>query len=139
MPNILNATRLAHRKGLNIPLVYNTSGYERVEILKLLEGVVDIYLPDLKFMHPSKAQVYLAGADDYPRITQQAILEIHCQVGLLQLNSEGIARRGFMIRHLVMPNRAAGTKEFVEWVAASLPKATYVNIMHQYHLDYHAF
>jgi putative pyruvate formate lyase activating enzyme len=139
MPNILNATRLAHRKGMNIPLVYNTSGYERVEILKLLDGVVDIYLPDLKFMHPSKAQVYLAGAEDYPGITQQAILEMHRQVGLLELNGEGIALRGLMIRHLVMPNRVAGTREFVEWVAASLPKATYVNIMHQYHVDYQAF
>ena len=139
MPNILKATRLAFQKGLNIPLVYNTSGYERVEILKLLDGVVDIYLPDLKFMNPDKAQVYLAGAADYPGITQQAILEMHRQVGLLDLNAEGIARRGLMIRHLVMPNRVAGTKEFVEWVAASLPKSTYINIMHQYHVDYKAF
>jgi putative pyruvate formate lyase activating enzyme len=123
----------------NIPLVYNTSGYERVEILKLLDGVVDIYLPDMKFMHPSKAQAYLAGADDYPGVTQQAIREMHRQVGLLHLDGEGIALRGLMIRHLVMPNRVAGTREFLEWVAARLPKATYVNIMHQYHVDYLAF
>ena len=139
MPNILKATRLAFQKGLRIPLVYNTSGYERVEILKLLDGIVDIYLPDLKFMHPHQAQVYLAGAADYPGITQQAIHEMHRQVGLLELDAEGIARRGLMIRHLVMPNRVAGTKAFVEWVAASLPKSTYVNIMHQYHVDYKAF
>jgi putative pyruvate formate lyase activating enzyme len=139
MPNILKATRLAYRKGLRIPLVYNTSGYERVEMLTLLDGVVDIYLPDLKFMHPDKAEVYLAGAADYPGITQQAILEMHRQVGLLEADAEGIARRGLMIRHLVMPNRAAGTQAFARWVAASLPKATYVNIMHQYRVDYNAF
>jgi putative pyruvate formate lyase activating enzyme len=139
MPNILKATRLACQQGLHIPLVYNTSGYERVDILKLLDGVVDIYLPDLKFMHADKAEVYLAGAADYPEITQQAILEMHRQVGLLEVDQDGIARRGLMIRHLVMPNRVAGTREFVAWVAAHLPRETYVNIMHQYHVDYRAF
>jgi putative pyruvate formate lyase activating enzyme len=139
MPNILKATRLACQQGLRIPLVYNTSGYERVEMLKLLDGIVDIYLPDLKFMHAGKAEVFLAGAADYPEITQQAILEMHRQVGLLDVDTDGIARRGLMIRHLVMPNRVAGTREFVAWVAAHLPKATYVNIMHQYHVDYRAF
>lgn len=93
---------------LRIPLVYNTSGYERVEMLTLLDGVVDIYLPGLKFMHPDKAEIYLAGAADYPVITQMAILEMHRQVGLLEADAEGIARRGLMIRHLVMPNRVAG-------------------------------
>lgn len=139
MPNILKATRLACQQGLRIPLVYNTSGYERVDMLKLLDGIVDIYLPDLKFMHADKAEVYLAGAADYPEITQQAILEMHRQVGLLDVDTDGIARRGLMIRHLVMPNRVAGTREFVAWVAAHLPKATYINIMHQYHVDYRAF
>jgi len=139
MPNILKATRLAFQKGLRIPLVYNTSGYERLEILKLLDGIVDIYLPDLKFMHPGPAERYLAGAADYPEIAKQAVLEMHRQVGVLQIDGNGAARRGLVIRHLVMPNRVAGTKEFVEWVAASLPKSTYVNIMHQYHVDYKAF
>jgi putative pyruvate formate lyase activating enzyme len=139
MPNILKATRLAFQKGLRIPLVYNTSGYERVEILKLLDGIVDIYLPDMKFMQDDPAERYLAGAADYPEITKRAVLEMHRQVGVLELDANGAARRGMVIRHLVMPNRAAGTKEFVEWVAASLPKTTYVNIMHQYHVDYKAF
>jgi putative pyruvate formate lyase activating enzyme len=139
MPNILKATRLACQQGLRIPLFYNTSGYERVEILKLLDGIVDLYKPDMKFMHPDKAELYLAGAADYPGITQQAILEMHRQVGLLDIDKDGIARRGLMIRHLVMPNRVAGTREFVAWVAAHLPRATYVNIMHQYHVDYKAF
>ena len=139
MPNILQATRLAFQKGLRIPLVYNTSGYERVEILKLLDGIVDIYLPDMKFMHPDQAKRYLAGAADYPEITKRAVLEMHRQVGVLRTDREGIAQRGLVIRHLVMPNRVAGTKEFVDWVVASLPKTTYVNIMHQYHVDYKAF
>ena len=139
MPNILKATRSACRKGLRIPLVYNTSGYERVDMLNLLDGVVDIYLPDLKFMHSDKAEVYLGGAADYPGVARQAILEMHRQVGLLETDAEGVARRGLMIRHLVMPNRVAGTQDFVHWVADFPPKTTYVNIMHQYHVDYKAF
>jgi len=139
MPNIVNATRIAHLKGLSIPLVYNTSGYERVEILKLLDGIVDIYLPDMKFMGPEEAEIYLAGASDYPQMGQNALLEMHRQVGLHQTDVDGIATRGVMIRHLVMPNRVAGTQRFVRWVAANLPKSTYINIMHQYHVAYKAF
>jgi putative pyruvate formate lyase activating enzyme len=139
MPNILNATRIAHNKGLRIPLVYNTSGYERVEMLKLLEGVVDIYLPDMKFMDAEEAELYMAGAADYPEMGKKALLEMHRQVGLHKVDKYGIAVRGVMIRHLVMPNRVAGTEKFVRWVAANLPQSTYVNIMHQYHVDYKAF
>lgn len=139
MPNILNATRIAHNKGLRIPLVYNTSGYESVEMLKFLEGVVDIYLPDMKFMDAEAAELYMAGAADYPAMGKKALLEMHRQVGLHKVDESGIAVRGVMIRHLVMPNRVAGTEKFVRWVAANLPKSTYVNIMHQYHVDYKAF
>lgn len=139
MPNILNATRIALKKGLRVPLVYNTSGYERLEMLKILDGIVDIYLPDMKYTDPDKAAKYSAGASDYPEVTKKAILEMHRQVGLLQLDGRGIAYRGLMIRHLVMPNRVAGTQEFVTWVAESLPKATYVNIMAQYRVEYRAF
>jgi putative pyruvate formate lyase activating enzyme len=139
MPNILNATRIAHQKGLRIPLVYNTSGYERVEMLKYLDGVVDIYLPDMKFMGAEEAELYLAGAADYPQLAKKALLEMHRQVGLHQVDEHGIAVRGMLIRHLVMPNRVAGTEKFVRWVAANLPHSTYVNIMHQYHVDYKAF
>jgi putative pyruvate formate lyase activating enzyme len=124
---------------LRIPLVYNTSGYERLEIIELLEGIVDIYLPDLKYMDPKKAAAYSAGASDYPEFAQRAILEMHRQVGVHQTNRNGIATRGLMIRHLVMPNRVAGTEAFVKWVAQRLPKSTYVNIMAQYHVDYKAF
>ncbi|NNL77676.1 MAG: radical SAM protein [Desulfobacterales bacterium] len=139
IPNILNATRIAFKKGLRIPLVYNTSGYERVEMLKLLDGVVDIYLPDMKFMDADQAEIYLAGASDYPEMSKNALLEMHRQVGLHKTNEEGIAIHGVMIRHLVMPNQVAGTEKFVRWVVAKLPKSTYVNIMHQYQVDYMAF
>ena len=139
MPNILNATRIAYMKGLRLPLVYNTSGYERVEILKLLDGIVDIYLPDMKYMDGEQAAKYSSGASDYPEVTKEAIIEMHRQVGMHEVDGRGIALRGLMIRHLVMPNRVAGTKEFVRWVAENLPKSTYVNIMHQYHVAYKAF
>lgn len=139
MPNIINGTRIACKKGLRIPLVYNTSGYERVEMLKLLDGIVDIYLPDLKYMDGYQAAKYSAGAVDYPEMAQKGILEMHRQVGLHRTDYGGIAIKGLMIRHLVMPNRVAGTEKFVRWVAANLPKSTYVNIMPQYHVAYKAF
>ncbi|MBW1697530.1 MAG: radical SAM protein [Deltaproteobacteria bacterium] len=139
MPNILNATRIAYQKGLKIPLVYNTSGYERVEIVKILDQIVDIYLPDMKYTDPEKAALYSAEASDYPEVTQKAILEMHRQVGLHTVDDDGIALKGLMIRHLVMPNGVAGTEKFVKWVAEALPKSTYVNIMAQYHVDYRAF
>jgi putative pyruvate formate lyase activating enzyme len=139
MPNILNAVNRAAERGLRIPLVYNTSGYERVEILSLLEGIVDIYLPDMKYMHPAKAAMYSPGASDYPEVVKRAVLEMHRQVGVHATDADGLARRGLMIRHLVMPNRVAGTEAFVRWVAEHLPKTTYVNIMAQYHVDYEAF
>lgn len=139
MPNILNATRVALKKGLHLPLFYNTSGYERLEILKILDGVVDIYKPDMKYMDSNKAAKYSAGASDYPEVTKKAIIEMHQQVGVLKLDKEGIAIRGVIIRHLVMPNRVAGTEKFVKWVAEALPKSTYVNIMAQYRVEYKAY
>jgi putative pyruvate formate lyase activating enzyme len=139
MPNILNATRIAFKKGLRIPLVYNTGGYERVEIVKILDGIVDIYLPDIKYMDGNMAAKYSSGARDYPEMATAAVLEMNRQVGVHQVDKHGVAQRGLMIRHLVMPNRVAGTQKFVEWVAANLPRLTYVNIMAQYHVDYKAY
>lgn len=139
MPNILRATRIALHRGLRLPLVYNTSGYERVEILKLLDGIVDIYLPDMKYMHPEKAGVYSPGASDYPEVAKQAVVEMNRQVGGHLADDRGVALRGLMIRHLVMPNRVAGTREFVRWAARNLPKNTYINIMPQYRVEYRAF
>ena len=139
MPNILNATRIALKKGLRLPLVYNTSGYERLEILKILDGVVDIYMPDMKYMDADQAEKYSSGASDYPELTKRAIIEMNRQVGELKIGERGIATRGLIIRHLVMPNRVAGTEKLLRWVAKTLPKSTYVNIMAQYHVDYKAF
>jgi putative pyruvate formate lyase activating enzyme len=119
--------------------MYNTSGYERLEILKMLEGIVDIYKPDMKYMDADKAAKYSAGASDYPEVTKKAIIEMHRQVGVLKLDGQGIALRGVIIRHLVMPNRVAGTERFVKWVAEALPKSTYVNIMAQYRVEYEAY
>ncbi len=139
MPNILNATRIALKKGLRLPLVYNTSGYESLEIVKLLDGIVDIYMPDMKYMDDDQAAKYSAGASDYPQVTAKAIIEMNRQVGELLIDERGIALRGLMIRHLVMPNRVAGTEKFVRWVAQTLPKSTYVNIMPQYRVEYKAY
>ena len=139
MPNILNATRIAFKKGLRIPLVYNTSGYERLEIVKMLDSIVDIYLPDIKFMDGEMADKYSPGARDYPEMATAAVFEMNRQVGVHQVDRRRVARRGVMIRHLVMPNRVAGTKKFVQWVAENLPKHTYVNVMPQYHVDYKAY
>jgi putative pyruvate formate lyase activating enzyme len=138
MPHIINATRIAYKRGLRLPLVYNTSGYERVEILKLLDGIVDIYLPDLKFMDGVQSAKYSAGAADYPEVTKKAILEMNRQVGEHTTDGRGHAICGLMVRHLVMPNRVAGTRQFVEWVAEELSPTTYVNIMAQYQVVYQA-
>ncbi len=139
MPHIVQATRLALHKGLKIPLVYNTGGYDSLEAVTLLEGIVDIYLPDLKFMDGAQSRIYTGGAADYPAVAKQAIKEMYRQVGDLVVNEEGVALRGLMIRHLVMPNRIAGTREFVHWVVKELSPTVYVNIMAQYRVEHRAF
>lgn len=140
MPNILGAVQIAREKGLHLPLCYNTSGYECVENIKLLDGIVDIYLPDMKFMDGAEAERYNeAAAADYPERAQEAIVEMHRQVGDLVTDERGIALRGLIVRHLVMPNRVAGSREFVHWVAENLSTETYVNIMAQYRVEHRAF
>jgi len=124
---------------LRLPLVYNTCGYERPEILKYLDGVVDIYLPDFKYWDNEFAGKHLRGAANYAEFTRKAILEMHRQVGVAKPAEDGLIYRGLMIRHLVMPNRVAGTKEIIEWIAENLPKDTYVNIMQQYTPTHEAF
>lgn len=138
-PNIVNAVQIACKKGLSIPLVYNTSGYEQKEILKLLEGIVDIYLPDLKYMENKNSGKYSSGAFDYPKYATTAIKEMHGQVGDLITDQQGNAVRGLMIRHLVMPNNIANTDKVVKWIAKNLGKNTYVNIMAQYRPTFKAF
>lgn len=138
-PHILKAIDLAAEKGLRIPIVYNTSGWEKVEILKFFDGVVDIYLPDFKYWEPKMAKKYSQGAESYPEITKKAILEMHRQVGVAKLEKDGIIYRGLIIRHLVMPNNVSGSEQILKWIAENLPKDTYVNIMAQYTPYYKAF
>ena len=138
LPSIVNAVRLAIPMGLRIPLVYNTSGYEKLEILQLLDGIVDIYLPDCKYMDPSHAAKYSDEAYNYPHYAKIALKEMHRQVGDLQVQ-RGTAVKGLIIRHLVLPNGISGTKEFLKFVADNLPKTTYINIMRQYRPEHKAF
>lgn len=131
-PNIVSALHTAMARGLRLPLVYNCGGYESMEVLRLLDGVVDIYLPDFKYMDGKAAAKYSRNAADYPEVCAEAIAEMHRQVGPVILDENGIALRGLMIRHLVLPSNIAGTDRFVKWVAGTLGPATYVNIMAQY-------
>jgi len=136
---ILQALDIAAENGLRLPIVYNTSGWERLEILEILDGVVDIYLPDFKYWDRGMADKYSSGADDYPEVTRAAILEMHRQVGVAKAPEDGIMQRGLMIRHLVMPNNIAGSEKIIEWIAENLPKDTYVNIMGQYTPQFKAY
>ncbi len=133
VPNIMKALRLAIARGLTIPLVYNTGGYDSPDIIRMLDGVVDIYLPDYKYMDSKLAAKYSSGAADYPDVAAAVIKEMYRQVGILQTDSRGVAQRGLIIRHLVMPENIAGTDRFARWVAQELSVDTYVNIMGQYH------
>jgi len=136
--HIVLAVDIAASKGLRIPLVYNTCGWERIEILRLLDGIVDIYLPDFKYTDDRMASKYSSDADTYPEITKQALLEMHRQVGVARPAADGLMYRGLMIRHLVMPNNVSGTREVLRWIAESLSKDTYVNVMSQYRPMYKA-
>jgi putative pyruvate formate lyase activating enzyme len=128
---ILAALPLAIEGGLNVPLVYNTGGYDALETLQLLDGVVDIYMPDFKFWD-SKVAGDLCQAEDYPEIACQAVKEMHRQVGDLVTDAGGVARRGLLVRHLVLPDDLAGTKEVMEFLARAISPNTYVNVMGQY-------
>lgn len=130
--HLLLALDRAAARGLRLPLVYNTHGWERLEILKLLDGAVDIYMPDFKYADGRMAEEYSSGASSYPEITRAALVEMNRQVGVARPAADGLLYRGLLIRHLVMPNRVAGTKQVFEWIAANLPKDTYVNVMSQY-------
>jgi len=138
-PHILLAVDMAAGKGLRLPLVYNTCGFERLEILKKLDGIVDIYLPDFKYSDGKMAAKYSSEAVNYPEVTKEALLEMHRQVGVAKPAGDGLMYRGLMIRHLVMPNRVSGTKGVIEWIAENLPKETYLNIMSQYRPMHKAF
>jgi putative pyruvate formate lyase activating enzyme len=128
---ILSALKIAIEKGLNVPLIYNSGGYDNVETLKLLEGIFDIYMPDFKFWNPVIAD-RTCNAPDYPEIARKAIMEMHHQVGDLKINNSGIAEHGLLIRHLVLPKGLAGTKEIAGFITKEISPNSYVNIMPQY-------
>jgi putative pyruvate formate lyase activating enzyme len=132
LPHIILALNQAAAGGLRLPLVYNTCGWERIEILRKLEGIVDIYLPDFKYSSGGMAAKYSSEAETYPEVTQEALLEMQRQVGVAKPDRDGMIRRGLMIRHLVMPNGVSGTEGVIKWIAAHLPKDTYLNLMSQY-------
>ena len=137
--HILLALDIAAGQGLHLPLVYNTCGWEKVEILEQLDGIVDIYLPDFKYWESVMAATYSAEAKTYPEMTRNALKEMHRQVGIAKPNADGIMERGLMIRHLVMPNGVSGTKHIVNWIADNLSTDTYLNIMSQYRPTFKAF
>jgi len=137
LPQILQALEYAVPGGLDLPLVYNSGGYDSVESLRLLEGIVDIYLPDCKFMDRRSAARY-TGRADYPEVMRAAVREMHRQVGNLQLAENGSADRGLLVRHLVMPGYLNETKEIVRFLATEISRNTYLNIMDQYTPCYRA-
>jgi putative pyruvate formate lyase activating enzyme len=132
VPQILEALCLAIPEGLRLPLVYNTGGYDAAKTLAWLEGVVDIYMPDLKYGQRHRAE-QLSGVADYPEVSQEAVRIMHRQVGDLQLNKEQLATRGLLIRHLVLPGGLAGTRAVMRFLATEISAETYINIMGQYH------
>jgi putative pyruvate formate lyase activating enzyme len=137
MPMILRSLSLAVERGLTLPIVYNCGGYESLEALKILRGIIDIYMPDFKYGDPKKALEY-SKVKDYPEKAKAALKEMHLQVGDLVMDGRGIARRGLLVRHLVLPEESAGTEEVMAFIAGEISKDTYVNIMDQYSPCYEA-
>ena len=131
VPQILAALDKAIEAGLRVPLVYNTGGYDRSETLAILDGVFDIYMPDFKFWDPKVAEE-LSDAPDYPEVAREALKEMHRQVGDLVTDQQGIAQRGLLIRHLVLPEGLAGTRQVMGFLAKEISPNSYVNIMAQY-------
>jgi putative pyruvate formate lyase activating enzyme len=131
VPQVLEAVAIAAEQGLTLPIVYNTSAYDALGSLALMDGIVDIYMPDFKFWGADKSRMYLK-AEDYPDVARAAIGEMHRQVGDLVVDADGLARRGVLLRHLVMPGELDETHAILEWVARELGPGTYVNLMGQY-------
>jgi putative pyruvate formate lyase activating enzyme len=134
---IISAVFIAAQKGLRLPLVYNTGGYDSLEALRLLDGIVDIYLPDMKYGN-SEAAVRFSGVGDYTKVNQAAVLEMHRQVGDLVLDAEGVAIRGLVVRHLVLPGNAAASSAVLDFIAQKISQQTYLNLMDHYYPWYRA-
>ena len=134
---ILKATLIAARLGLKLPLVYNTGGYDSPEALALLDGVVDIYMPDMKYGDSATAHRY-SHVRDYWEVNRKAVTAMHRQVGVLKLDENGLAYRGLLVRHLILPSGLAGTEKVLEFIAREISRQTYINLMDQYHPCYRA-
>jgi putative pyruvate formate lyase activating enzyme len=137
MPQILNALGIARERGFNLPIVYNTSGYESVEALRLLDGIVDVYMPDMRYGDDASGRRYSA-APDYPEINKLAIKEMYRQVGNLSIDEQGLAKRGVIIRHLVLPGGLSGTEKIMKFLAAEISKEVHISLMSQYFPAYKA-
>ncbi len=137
VPAVVRAIRTARQRGLSVPVVYNTHGYETVEVLRLLEGLVDIYLPDLKYGSEEPARLYSAAPDYFPAATA-AVKEMFRQVGAPILDENGLARRGTIIRHLVLPGHVSDSLQVLHWIAANLSRDVYISLMAQYFPAYRA-
>lgn len=131
VPQIVEALSIAVPRGLSIPVVFNCGGYESLDTLRELDGVVDIYMPDVKFLDPERAKRY-CGAPDYPDVVRAAVREMARQVGPLELDRRGTARRGLLVRHLVMPGDASTTRAVIDFLAGEIGEDTYLNLMDQY-------
>jgi len=134
VPQVLEALPIAIDRGLRLPIVYNTSAYDSLESLRLMDGIVDIYMPDFKYWTEAASLRYLR-AKDYPARARAAIEEMHRQVGDLEVGADRLARRGLLVRHLVMPGALDETAAILEWLATAIGARTYVNVMDQYHVD----
>lgn len=137
VPQIIKSLYTAHKNGLRIPIVYNSGGYDALETLKILDGIIDIYMPDFKYADEKIAEKY-SKIKNYPEMAKKALKEMHRQVGDLIINEYGIALRGLLVRHLVLPNNLAGTEEVLSFIASEISKNTYINIMDQYRPCWHA-
>ena len=137
VPQIIEAIKIAKNKGLIIPIVYNTNSYENVEILKLLEGYIDIYLPDLKYAENNLGKQY-SNINNYFEIATKAIKEMYRQVGNIEFDENGIAKKGIIIRHLVMPNHVENSKKVLQWIKDNMPDDIFVSVMNQYFPTYKA-
>lgn len=132
VPQLLEGLVIAVENGLRLPIVYNTSAYDSLDSIELMNGIVDIYMPDFKFWDPDLSLKYMK-AKDYPQAARQAVKAMHEQVGPLKTDEDGLARRGVLVRHLVMPGEIAGTREIMRFLAEEVSTDTYVNIMAQYY------
>jgi putative pyruvate formate lyase activating enzyme len=137
VPHILSALELAARDGLTLPVVYNSGGYDSVDTLRLLDGVIDIYMPDMKYAEGGVSEE-LSGVHEYPSVNRAAVKEMHRQVGDLKLDRRGVARKGLLVRHLVLPGGLAGTGRIVRFLSEEISPDTYLNLMDQYRPCYHA-